>query len=105
MESLTLTDPVVHPEQVTQTYQVRALTLNHDAVVLGADGPGLVGIDLRNNLGGTLYHQYAGAVALDFIRFINTGNFTTKSLHKRILEKLTNDGVLAGTVTGAPDPP
>ena len=47
---------------------------------------------------------YEGAEALTYARLINTGDFTAKSLHTRILEKLAADGKLpAGTISGAPD--
>lgn len=47
---------------------------------------------------------YVGADALVQARLINTGNFTTKSLHTRILEKLLADGKLpAGIISGVPE--
>jgi len=109
MEELVLTDPVVKPEEVTQTYKVVALILNHEIVATPVPStppaPGLVSIQLRDNLGAMFIHQYTGQTAQDYIKFVNTANFSTKSLHKRILERLSNEGVLPGTVTGAPDPP
>jgi hypothetical protein len=95
MEELVLTDPVVEPEKVKNKYKVVSLTMNHESQ--------LFGIQLKDNLGGMFAHQYVGQEAVDYIKFINTANFTTKSLHKRVLEKLAADGVLPGTVTGAPD--
>ena len=48
---------------------------------------------------------YEGADALAYARLINTGNFNTKSLHTRILEKLVADGKIpTGTIGGMPDP-
>lgn len=104
MEELQLTDPVVAPEQVTTKYRLTSLTLSLDAVLPGASGPGVVAVALVSNLGAPLHHQYIGQPAVDMIKWLNTANFTTKSLHKRILERLTADGVLSGTVVGAPDP-
>ena len=47
---------------------------------------------------------YEGAEALNYARFINTGDFSVKSLHTRILEKMLADGKLpAGTIAGNPD--
>lgn len=97
MEELELTDPVV---TTTTTYKVLSVTLD-----LGHLSGGYVGINLQDNTGGRFAHAYTGEEATDYIRFINTANFTVKSLHKRILERLSLDGVLPGTVTGAPDPP
>jgi hypothetical protein len=110
MEELVLTDPVVKPEEVKSHFKVVSLMLDHEAVVSFTPPPappetGLVSITVKDNLGGKYTHQYTGNVAIDFIKYINTANFTTTSLHKRILQRLSNDGVLPGTVTGAPDPP
>jgi hypothetical protein len=110
MEELTLTTPEVKPEEVKNKYHVVYFSMDHETAALVApppapSTPGLVQIRLRDNLGGVLNHQYTGQVAIDFIKYINTANFTTSSLHKRILQRLTNDGVIVGTVTGTPDPP
>ena len=66
--------------------------------------PGLIVIRLRDNLNVLSSYQYFGADATQMIKTLNTANLSTKSMHKRILEKLSNDGKLVGTVTGAPDP-
>jgi hypothetical protein len=109
MEELVLTDPVVEPEKVTSKFHVLALLLNHGAPSQMPNPEqivtALVKIDLVDNLGKAWTYSYTGQTALDYIKFINTANFTTKSLHKRILERLASDGVLPGTVTGTPDPP
>ena len=44
------------------------------------------------------------ASATAMIKQLNTANLTTKSMQKRILEKLSADGFLPGTVQGTPDP-
>ncbi len=47
---------------------------------------------------------YEGAEALSYARFINTADFTAKSLHTRILEKLQADGKIPpGAIAGIPD--
>lgn len=95
MEELVLTEPVT---ATRAKYKVISLTfdLNHPS-------GGLVGIRLEDNLGVPFFHSYDGQAAKDYIKFVNTANFTTKSLHKRILERLSTEGVIPGTVTGAPD--
>jgi hypothetical protein len=101
-EELILTDPVQPP--TTTKYRVSSLTLDLDRVV----SPGVTGsveITLVDNNGVLLNHQYIGAEAESMIRQLNTANLTTKSMHKRVLEKLAADGVIPGTVTGTPDPP
>jgi hypothetical protein len=65
----------------------------------------LVTINLRNEHGEPSTYSYYGKTASDMIKFLNTANLTTKSMHKRVLEQLSKDGLLPGTVTGAPDPP
>ena len=59
-------------------------------------------ITCRDNLDKMYTYTYTGQVAMDYIRFINTANFTIKSLHKRILERLATDGIVpgGGTVIG-----
>ena len=109
MEELVLTDPEVKPEEIKNKYKVVSLLMDHEFVVMVAPPPapavpGLFKVTLKDNLGGTLIHQYTGKAATDYIKFINTANFTTKSLHKRILEKLSADGIIPGTVQGTPDP-
>lgn len=46
---------------------------------------------------------YSGTEATNLMRIMNTKNFSTKSIHKTILEKLLNDGYLDGTISGTPD--
>lgn len=104
MEELELTDPIVVPEQVTAKYRVVSLLLNMEVVALPTSAPGLIVIDLRDNNDQRLSFRYEGAAATDMIKFLNTANLTTKSMHKRVLEKLNNDGLLPGTVVGTPDP-
>jgi hypothetical protein len=106
MEELTLTDPVVVPEKVTNKYRVASFTMNLEAV-LDPTKPtekGYVSIELRDNHDATSFYQYTGNKATTMIKTLNTANLTTKSMHKRILEHLSKDGFLPGAVTGSPDP-
>jgi hypothetical protein len=107
MEELVLTDPIVIPGTTSAKYRVVSLTLNHEAIMLAGGEPmppGLVLIDVRDNNNVLSHYRYEGQVAQDYIKFLNTANFTVKSMHKRILEKLSADGYLPGTVEGVPDP-
>ena len=48
--------------------------------------------------------DYKGIEALNYAKFINTADFSVKSLHTTILEKLVADGKLpAGTIAGDPE--
>lgn len=109
MEELVLTDPVVVPEVVKNKFHVVAFTMDMEFPNPGIPPtpgePGLVDIHLKDNNGAKYQHQYKGNQAVNMIKQLNTANLTTKSMHKRILEKLSADGVLPGTVTGTPDPP
>ena len=107
-EELVLTDPVVEPEKVTAKYKVIELLTSTEAGINNPHGsdPGLVTIKVKDNLEVTLTHSYRGKAALDMIKWLNTANFSVNSMHKKILQRLTADGVIPpGTVTGTPDPP
>jgi hypothetical protein len=104
-EELILTDPDVEPEKVVTSYKVVGLNLDFEFPITATQEVGLVGIRLRDNLGGALHHQYEGDAAIDMMKWLNTANFSVNSMQKRILQKLSNDGVIPGTVTGTPDPP
>jgi hypothetical protein len=66
--------------------------------------PGWVQIKLKDDTGAYSFYQYKGKQAVQMIQTLNTANLSTKSMQKRILEKLSNDGLLPGTVQGTPDP-
>jgi hypothetical protein len=106
MEELALTDPIVVPEKVTNKYKVIVLSLVLESpTALPNQEQGLVQIQLKDNLGATIGFSYIGKEATDLIKWMNTANFSVNSMHKRILQKLSADGKLVGTVVGAPDPP
>ena len=48
-----------------------------------------------------VYGQNTGARGM--MRALNKADFSTKSLHRQLMEKLLADGHLAGTISGAPD--
>ena len=115
MEELVLTDPVVKPEEIANKMRVVGIVMDMETVVPampppGEPGaptnvPGMLIFNLKDNLGKMYTQSYYGKQATDFMRWMNTANFTTKSMHKRILEKMVADGVIpgGGTVTGTPD--
>lgn len=108
MEELVLTTPEVVPEKVTAKYRVIALLMNmeypNDVIIPGIE-PGYININLKNEHNEPSSYEYRGKQAIDMIKFLNTANMTTKSMHKRVLEQLSKDGLLPGTVQGTPDPP
>ena len=109
MEELVLTDPVVEPEKITSRFKVVSFTMDlehpNPGIPPTPGEPGLVDIWVKDNYDKRYNHRYTGNQATNMIKQLNTANLTTKSMHKRILEKLSADGVLPGTVTGTPDPP
>ena len=61
-------------------------------------------IVVRSNTGVVVEAVYTGIGADPLISALNTANLSTKSLEKRILERLATDGFIpAGSVTGTPD--
>lgn len=104
-EYLALTDPKITPEVVTSKYRVVTLRFHAPPAPAPVEHSA-VDLTLIDEHGGTFEHRYTGQEALDLIKGMNTANFSTgASMHKRILQKLSNDGVLPGTVSGTPDPP
>jgi hypothetical protein len=116
-EELILTDPVVPPTPAPTTrYRVSAFTMDLEVIVPSTElpppppapqpvpEPGMVSIKLKDDTGKYSTYQYKGKQAVQMIQTLNTANLSTKSLQKRILEKLSADGFLPGTVSGTPDP-
>ena len=63
-----------------------------------------IGISLKGTNGEILVHNYSGDVATTLMRQMNTLNFSTTSMHKRLLLRLAADGVIeVGTISGVPD--
>lgn len=92
-EQITLAVPETKP--VNTSYRVSRL-------VLDWDGRQIV-VQLRGTNGEDKSHHYNGAVALALMNQLNTANLSTNSLHKRVLQRLTADGVVSGTLSGTPD--
>lgn len=105
MEELVLTDPVVIPEKTTSTYRVLSLSLDWEGKFTVTSDSGIVLITLKDNNNERSNYHYEGKEAIDLMKWLNTANFTVNSMHKKILQKLSNDGFIPGEVTGTPDPP
>ncbi len=88
MENLNLTVKV-------GAYRVTTLVLDWEGAVIG--------ISLKNEGGDTFYHSITGPAALTLMATLNKLDLSTKSLHRRIMERLVADGVLAGAISGTPD--
>lgn len=99
-ESHVLSSPVTYPAPTSLTdYQVVMFTIDRQ----NPARPWIL-MAARSNTGVIVEARYEGSVAATLISQLNTANLSTKSLQKRILEKMAADGFLAvGSVTGAPD--
>lgn len=94
METLELTAAQTQPS--VTGYTVERLNITRS--------PACIDITVADNNGKTTSHTYSGAAATSLLSTLNTGNFSTNSLQKQILNKLKADGFLpAGTVSGTPD--
>ena len=60
-------------------------------------------IELVADNGETIEHGYDGDEARNLMIALNKMDLSTKSLQRRVMEKLIADGVLSGTITGAVD--
>jgi hypothetical protein len=104
MEEHLLDTPLVTPPVSTTRVRVVVLTLDLEARLTPPAPPGLVLVVLRDEHGVRQQITYTGTEATDLIVFLNKANLSTKSLHKRILEKLEADHKIPpGTIIGAPD--
>ena len=93
VEEVALTTPITTPS--ITSWRVSSLHLDWDN--------SQITIRLKGPNGEAKFHSYGGATALTMMVALNKANLTTNSLHKRVLNQLITDGVILGTVTGAPD--
>lgn len=90
-------------ETFTRTVAIPAVS-DFTVAQLFFDWPGqVIGVTLRSASGQVMTHNYLGAAAATLMTSLNKANLSTTSLHKRVLNQLISDGVLTGTVSGAPD--
>ncbi len=99
--------PAMAAEQVDLTApdQVQAGTSVYIIKELNFDwGNKTIVIVLRGSGGEhkeVVYREEDGSVTL--MRSLNKADLSTKSLHRRVMEKLIADGRLAGSISGTPD--
>lgn len=92
-EVLDLTVPIVVPS--ITSYRVVRLTFDWEAAVIS--------IGLRGPNGEFRDFAYNGEIATTLMIALNKANLSTQSLQRRVLARLVNDGLLAGTISGSPD--
>src|SRR5262245_50775893 len=93
MEQLDLTTPETKPPLTS--YRVVSVHLDWDQARIVITLIGSDGINKRV--------EYTGPTASSIMRSLNTADLSVKSLHRRIIERLQADGILAlGTLSGLP---
>ena len=92
-EQLNLSAPIVPP--AITNYRVMVLELNWKAAYIG--------IGLEGPNGEPFRHSYTGATATTLMTALNKANLTSNSLHRCVIQRLIDDGVIAGTISGSPD--
>lgn len=93
MEQLNLSAAETRP--TNPNYKIERLTLDWPAATIL--------IQLKGANGEAKSFTYTGAIATTFLTALNKANLTANSLHKRILDRLIADGLLAGSTAGSPD--
>jgi hypothetical protein len=93
MEQVDLTNPIT-----VSNYHVQKMLLDVDEKSIT--------IYLKDNIGGTIitkiYSEVTNPTGATLLHNLNTGNFTVNSLLKAVYNRLINDGVINGTVSGSP---
>jgi len=93
-EKLDLTTPTPSIPGVNN-YTVDKLILDN--------GGSRIDVFLLANNGEQLRHSYYDSEADSLMVSLNKADLSTNSLQRRILQRLINDGVLIGSVSGTPD--
>jgi hypothetical protein len=86
-----LTTPV---QQLSKDYQIVSLYLNWVT--------SHIEITLQASDGSMPVFKYDGDIAKNILSLLLTANLTLNSLHKRILKRLNDDGLLVGVISGVP---
>ena len=87
-------------EELTLTTAVDTFEITY--VSMSWSGAQIV-IGYKNELGQTHQLLITGAPATTLMTAWNKQDFSTTSLHKVCLQKLNDDGILVGTISGTPD--
>ena len=93
MEQINLTTP--EAKLSCTYYKIERLTLDWPAK--------LIYIQLLGTNGEAKAFTYSGDTAETLMIALNKANLSIKSLHRRIIERLTADGFIAGSITGTVD--
>lgn len=94
-EAVTLTTPVVYSSNTA--YHLERLTLDIDTARIGVQLKGVNGESLSK-----VYDNTTTPTGTVLLHALNIGNFSVNSMVKAVYTRLITDGVLTGTVGGAP---
>jgi hypothetical protein len=97
-EQLVLDTPIVQPTIITDTFKINMIMMDINAAPAPDGVKASLMLLLEDNNKVIHTHTYVGQEAADYINYINTGNFTVESLTRQILQKLSDDGKVVGTV-------
>ena len=93
-------------EQIDLTTPITKPAINYykiDSVVLNYSGAIITIILIDPVTGEKPVFSYYGTTATNLMITLNKVDLSTKSLQKRIFERLITDGKIAGTISGVPD--
>ena len=93
-EQVNLTVPITKP--AINSYKI-------DSIVLNVTGATITIILIDPVSGEKPVFSYYGTTAMTLMNALNKVDLSTKSLQKRIFERLIADGKIAGTISGVPD--
>jgi hypothetical protein len=105
-EKITLTEPV-HTDPGAAEFRLMTLALNANQWEVHATfGEVAAGTFAFLPNGKTMDCHYLGPDAEVLLKQLNTMNFSTVSMQKRVIQQCQKDGKIgAGTITGTPSPP
>ena len=91
-ERIDLTNPIVRP------------IVSYSIAYLGFDWRNKrIAVEMIGDDGSPFNHTYEGPIAETLMIQINKANNSTKSMQRRVIEKLIADGFLSGSISGVPD--
>lgn len=85
-------------ETFTSTTSYKVVLLTFDRLTP------MIHIRVQANVSGRFKDfRYESSTALALMNQINKANLTSNSMEKRVLQRLIDDGLLIGTISGTPD--
>lgn len=90
-------------ETFTRTVPIPAVSA-FTVSTLFFDWPGqVIAVTLAAAGGQVMTHSWTGATATTLMTQLNKANLSVTSLHRRVIDRLIADNVIAGSASGSPD--